>query len=153
LTFAVSQSAQITGQGSQCDFSGGVSVAGSQAGDGIASGAHGGWAAALMVGRPINSGRTFDTSALMLGRVETLRCPGPFDRRGDGYSGYWHGFGSNRRYLGLAFQMEGQTHYAWAQMAVEVGLGRGSEPVASSTLMGFAYETIAGKSIRAGQTS
>ncbi len=150
--FAISQSAQITGQGSQCDFSGGVSVAGSQGGNGIASGAHSGWAAALKAGRRINSGLTFDTSALMVGRVATLRCPGELDRRNDGFSGYWRGFGSSPRYLGLAFQTQGQTHYGWAQMAVGVGLERGSGE-ASSTLMGYAYETVAGKSIRAGQTS
>jgi hypothetical protein len=151
--FAISESFQIGGHGSQCYFSGDVSVATSQDGNGIVSGAHVGWAAALKAGRRIDSGLTFDTSALMIGRVGALRCPGGFNHRNDGYSGYWRDLGSSPRYLGLAFQIQGQTHYGWAQMDAGIACCPHGGGWADSALMGYAYETIAGKSIRAGQTS
>lgn len=47
-------------------------------------------------------------------------------------------------YLGLSFQVNGQTHYGWVQLSVGRGTG---------TLLGYAYETIPGRPILAGQTS
>lgn len=55
-------------------------------------------------------------------------------------------------YLGLEFQIDGQTHYGWAQIEVFVSdYFRG--PVMDTTLVGFAYETIPGQAIDTGQTS
>jgi hypothetical protein len=53
-------------------------------------------------------------------------------------------------YLGLEFQISGQTHYGWAQVIITGGVKGG---VASTTLVGFANETNTGQAIQTGQTS
>jgi len=55
-----------------------------------------------------------------------------------------------RRYLGLRFKIKGQTHYGWARLNVQVVLP--PHPAITAVLTGYAYETIPGKSIKAGQT-
>jgi probable HAF family extracellular repeat protein len=63
-------------------------------------------------------------------------------------------WGSSRHvagYLGLEFQINGQTHYGWAQVdiyAYDNSWRRGMR----TTLIGFAYETIPGQAIKTGQT-
>jgi hypothetical protein len=47
-------------------------------------------------------------------------------------------------YLGVRFQLNGRAHYGWAKLTVE--------GASYAKLAGYAYETIAGKSIIAGQT-
>ena len=47
----------------------------------------------------------------------------------------------------MKFRIKGKVHYGWARLNVAVGNSR-----ISATLTGYAYETIAGKSIKAGQT-
>jgi hypothetical protein len=75
-----------------------------------------------------------------------------------GYAGgwehcsYYHSTAGNwvnvsHRYLGVKFQIKGNTHYGWAQLSVQVGY-----VYIHATLTGYAYETTAGKSIKAGQT-
>ena len=59
-----------------------------------------------------------------------------------GHGGPWYNV--TDRYLGLSFQRNGRTHYGWARLNV------GAANYANLT--GYAYETIAGKSIKAGQT-
>jgi hypothetical protein len=51
-------------------------------------------------------------------------------------------------YLGLEFQIDGETHYGWAEL--KVGPGKVGPVV---TLTGYAYETIAGREITTGQTA
>ena len=51
------------------------------------------------------------------------------------------------RYLGLRFKIDGRTHYGWARLNVSV-----QKASVTGTITGFAYETIPGKSIKAGQT-
>jgi len=51
------------------------------------------------------------------------------------------------RYLGLKFQIKGNTHYGWARLNVKVGT-----TTITATLTGYAYETIPNKPIIAGQT-
>ena len=53
----------------------------------------------------------------------------------------------DRGYLGLAFVIDGKTHYGWAAIGVHGGYG-----YLYAWLTGYAYQTIAGKSIKAGQT-
>jgi hypothetical protein len=54
------------------------------------------------------------------------------------------------RFLGLKFVIKGETHFGWARFSVRHhGEGYGAFTVA---LTGYAYETIPGKSILAGQT-
>ncbi len=52
------------------------------------------------------------------------------------------------RYLGVKFLISGQTHYGWIRLTV-ITEPRGM----SATITGYAYETIANKPIKAGQTS
>jgi hypothetical protein len=54
-------------------------------------------------------------------------------------------------YLGLEFQTKGKTHYGWARLSVQSSDGFDDVHM-QATLTGYAYETIAGKSIKAGQT-
>jgi hypothetical protein len=54
---------------------------------------------------------------------------------------YCFGFGRSGDYLGLEFTVHGQKHFGWARLNVQ--------PFA---LTGYAYETVPGKGIRAGQT-
>jgi hypothetical protein len=51
------------------------------------------------------------------------------------------------RFLGLKFRINGKTHFGWARLMVKV-----SKTTISATLTGYAYETISGKAIKAGQT-
>jgi hypothetical protein len=64
---------------------------------------------------------------------------------------YLHNMGGNwanvsNRYLGMKFRIKGKTHYGWARLSVQVGY-----VYIHATLTGYAYETIPGKSIKAGQ--
>jgi hypothetical protein len=62
-------------------------------------------------------------------------------------SGHWANV--KNRYLGFEFPINGKTHYAWARLSVEVS----REPFkATAILTGYAYETVPGKAIIAGQT-
>jgi hypothetical protein len=55
-------------------------------------------------------------------------------------------------YLGLEFQINGKTHYGWAQIKIYASFGTQTGSM-STTLVGFAYETIPGHTINTGQTS
>jgi hypothetical protein len=50
-------------------------------------------------------------------------------------------------YLGFKFEIKGKTHYGWARLTVT-----DKNVVITATLTGYAYETIPGKPIIAGQT-
>lgn len=67
-----------------------------------------------------------------------------------GGTSYVHGYWVNvrNRYLGLKFQIDGQTHYGWARLSVQRHRYH-----LTAVLSGYAYETIPNKEIRAGQTS
>jgi hypothetical protein len=54
----------------------------------------------------------------------------------------------SNRYLGLKFKIDGKTHYGWARLTVQLP----GNFLVKATLTGYAYETVAGKAIRAGQT-
>ena len=54
-------------------------------------------------------------------------------------------------YLGLEFQINGHTHYGWANVIIDAPGPHGSG--LRTTLVDFAYETIAGHAINTGQTS
>ena len=57
-----------------------------------------------------------------------------------------------QRYLGLKFQLNGKVHYGWARFSSIKASACNGGPAVSATLTGYAYETVAGKSIKAGQT-
>jgi hypothetical protein len=89
----------------------------------------GGYAAALKAGASIGQTKQFDFSS------HVLMASG----RPLGY--WWH---TQARYLGVEFQISGKTHFGWARFRDSSDKG--------ATLTGYAYETIPGKSIIAGQT-
>ena len=62
---------------------------------------------------------------------------GPFANAGD-------------RFLGLQFKVDGETHYGWALLRVGAGLV-GEHATINATLLGYAYNTVAGQAIGAGQ--
>jgi|CZKK01.1.fsa_nt_gi hypothetical protein len=53
------------------------------------------------------------------------------------------------RYVGVSFTLDGETHYGWFRLDVT---DRNRSPM-RVLVTGYAYETIANKSLRAGQTS
>ena len=55
-------------------------------------------------------------------------------------------------YLGLEFQIKGQTHYGWALASI-AAVFNGRTGSMETKLSGFAYETIPGAAIKTGQTS
>ena len=61
------------------------------------------------------------------------------------------------RYLGFEFQVQGsggpEIHYGWAKVSVNAYLDQHNNLQTATFLSGFAYETVPGKSITAGQTS
>jgi len=99
---------------------------------------NGGYAAALDVNTLISSSSSFGSGTQDLGTtLISGTVQGPFATQpGD-------------HYLGLKFDIGGEAHYGWAILNDVVGSVGGEQ---SLTLKGWAYETIAGKSILAGQT-
>ena len=65
-----------------------------------------------------------------------------------GSEGNWRNV--TNRYLGVKFQVAGQTHYGWVRMSINVISNYGAYNV---SITGFAYETVANQSIVAGQTN
>ena len=53
----------------------------------------------------------------------------------------------SNRYLGVRFQINGETHYGWARLSVQIG----KAGTIFAALTGYAYETIANRPLRAGQ--
>ena len=94
------------------------------------------WASALKAGRRIGSQQYFP------GKVLAFYCS-PFCSGVP--TGSW--VNVSKRYLGLEVKVDGKIHYGWARMNVSV---KGSSIV--GTLTGYAYETVPGKPIKAGQT-
>jgi hypothetical protein len=72
---------------------------------------------------------------------------------GTQHSTYWRGQWANNgqglknAYLGLRFQINGETHYGWARVSVVTGKGFDF----NVWLTGYAYETIPGKGLPAGK--
>jgi hypothetical protein len=102
----------------------------------LSSQGHASWAYALKAGAIIGPKRPFSASALEFAG-----------------SGVCHPAGSHwcnlKRYLGLSFKIHGQTHYGWAR--ISMGNAKGGR--IKAVLLGYAYETTAGKAIIAGATS
>lgn len=60
------------------------------------------------------------------------------------YRGFWHNV--KNHFLGFKFKINGQTHYGWARLSI-----RTAGASVTAHISGYAYETVANKSIRAGQ--
>ena len=109
------------------------------AGNGVLVGSR--WAPPLPAGKNIGPGKMFSAFGTME-RCSTSVGRGPYS------SGPWRDVKS--RYLGLSISVSGQTYYGWARLSVHL------DPklcTASAVLTGYAYETVPGKPIAAGQTS
>jgi hypothetical protein len=67
-----------------------------------------------------------------------------------GGTSYVHGLWNNvrNRYLGLKFQIDGETHYGWARLSVQRHAYH-----FTVLLTGYAYETLPNTAIKAGQTT
>jgi hypothetical protein len=63
--------------------------------------------------------------------------------------GYWGNVANH--YLGLKFQINGQTHYGWVRMSLQVKVQK--PPALRVRITGYAYETVANKGLLAGQTT
>ena len=65
------------------------------------------------------------------------------------HAGNW--LNVSNHYLGLEFQIAGQTHFGWAELSVTASTFGPTQGL-TTVVVGFAYETIAGKPIITGQT-
>lgn len=99
-------------------------------------------AAALKRGAPIGSGQQFVSYRSLGENMAVVFFSSEY--------GYWYVRGNwvnvTSRYLGLKFQIKGETHYGWARLNVEVGY-----PSMNATLTAYAYESVPDKEIIAGQ--
>jgi hypothetical protein len=57
---------------------------------------------------------------------------------------------TGERFVGLKFNLNGETHYGWALLRAGAGVV-GSHPTIRATLLGYAYDTVAGQTVTAGQ--
>jgi len=97
-----------------------------------------GWAFALKPGAAIGPRHYFPGQVLVL----AASLAGSIT-----YAGSW--VNVKNRYAGLQFKIAGKVHYGWARFSVQVS----NRSSITATLTGYAYETIPGKPIRAGQTN
>jgi hypothetical protein len=101
-------------------------------------------ASALKQGSPIGPRRRFLEGPGGLVEVDVSFGPGSTSTFGP-----WPNV--TGRYLGLKFQINGKTHYGWARLNVKLNF-KLSRHTITAILTGYAYETIPGKAIIAGQT-
>lgn len=100
-------------------------------------------AAAGFFGVPVGAGEKFVSNPI------PSYGPGVSMARSFGYGNSTAFFGpwanTTNRYLGVRFLIDGQSHYGWARLSVSKGL--------QAVLTGYAYETVANKTIIEGHTS
>jgi hypothetical protein len=103
-----------------------------------------GFEAALRYGAKIKNGDRFITSG-----PEVLAQVCCYSIGNTRWYGPWvnGGKGVKNRYLGLKFKIKGRFHFGWARLTVTT-----TSNDFAATLTGYAYETIPGKPIIAGQT-
>ncbi|HXM19843.1 MAG TPA: hypothetical protein VN948_01090 [Terriglobales bacterium] len=102
------------------------------------------FAAALKRGARIGPGEHFIRGG---SRGETMAATWASDGSGGPTTGQW--VNVNSRYLGLKFKVGGKIHYGWARLTVQLP----GNFLINATLTGYAYETVPGKEILAGQTA
>jgi hypothetical protein len=112
-----------------------------------------GYAAMLTRGAPIGAGENFEREhQVPLLNSRGFQYGSTTSRKAfrKGYSrhiyGPWQYAQDN--YLGITFTVDGVTHYGWLRLSVSIGFRR-----FTTTINGFAYETLPGKTIYAGQLS
>jgi len=99
------------------------------------------YARALRYGQKIQPGEKFAQKIVTLGSL--------YVGNSTGWYGLWFngGRGVKNRYLGLMFKIKGRHHFGWARVTVTT-----TSNDFTATLTGYAYETVPGKGIVAGQT-
>ncbi|MGD0986963.1 MAG: hypothetical protein ABR874_04075 [Candidatus Sulfotelmatobacter sp.] len=121
-------------------FRGSVNVRG---GGGVIAAA-GGYAAPLPAGASIGPDQQFFKGTLRMAQSHGKDIYSSIYSRTE--KGPWANV--QNRYLGVTFQMDGATHYGWIRLTV----GSARRPL-TATITGYAYETVAGQGIQAGQTA
>jgi len=111
-------------------------------GNAIADSASYKYALALKKGANIGSGLTFRSAFEAVMAAVSTSANGTERSRGP-----WINVAN--RYLGLRFNIKGQTHFGWARFTARAS---NDPPDVDVTLTGYAYETIANKPIVAGAT-
>ena len=96
------------------------------------NGAEGSPPARLIEGDQIGPSQSFYGGTGIMACIQI--CTGNWNSEFKGYGGF----------LGLSFQIDGETYYGWAKISVNMKTD-------SATLHGYAYETIPGMPINAGQ--
>lgn len=89
-------------------------------------------AAPLPAGTEIGPGKPFEGSANCMAFSDSGSHNGPW-------------FHLQHRYLGFAFMIEGKVHFGWARLSLGPFVFNNT-----ATITGYAYETVAGKTIVAG---
>jgi hypothetical protein len=105
------------------------------------------FASALKAGSKIGPGGPFAANANFMGVVvEVLSQKSVF------FSGKWvnGGKGVKDRYLGLKFTIHNHDHFGWARLTTKIDDPK--IPLMTTTLTGYAYETMPNKAIIAGKT-
>jgi len=105
---------------------------------------HGHFASCLHQGVRVGPGGHFSAFDRIMAQMHWF--DGSYSVLGDWANG---GTGAERRFLGFRFKINGETHYGWARLNVVIS---DSYPGLTTILTGYAYETIPGKAIKAGQT-
>jgi hypothetical protein len=108
----------------------------------ITGGGFGVYAQALPRGAKIGSSNSFFSGG---GLVEASHDTYANNRI---FKGNWGGNPKNQ-YVGVRFQMNGQTHYGWIRLTLTTHSGA-HQPFMSATITGYAYETVANKAIETG---
>jgi hypothetical protein len=102
----------------------------------------GSYAAALRAGALIGPARQFPAKDNLMAKLmnpdSSYQWYGPWANGGKGVK---------NRYLGLKFKIKGKIHFGWARLTVDTTGNR-----ITTTLTGYAYETISKKPIIAGKT-
>jgi len=99
-----------------------------------------------------NSGGTMIANAAALSKGAKIERSGKFQQVGilayrtcSASGGPWAN--ATDKFLGLEFQVDGKEHFGWAELSVT-----GSGCAITATLEGYAYNTVPGEPILAGQT-
>jgi hypothetical protein len=105
------------------------------------------FASALKAGTKIGPDGAFAANANFMGAVVDV-----VSQKSVVFFGKWvnGGKGVKDRYLGLKFTIHNQDHFGWARLTTKIDAGK--NPLMTTTLTGYAYETVANKPIVAGKT-
>jgi hypothetical protein len=114
-------------------------------------GGSGNFASALTRGAKIGPSARF-TGSVGYTRIENSNVEYCSGSSRHSVGGYWGGNPPPNRYMGVKFRVHGTTHFGWIRLSFNFPAKLGGGPP-SATITGYAYETVANKTIIAGNTS